>query len=80
MNPDPFQFSEHQSRDPDLDKAVFNALGLRAAATKYELTQHIYNMRLPAKAYRNLIRSKKLCSKEKIQITSDTLQSERFCL
>lgn len=36
MNPDPFQFQEHKSRDPGFDKALSHAVGLREAGTKYK--------------------------------------------
>lgn len=37
-------------------------------------------MRLPAKTYWNLVRSKKLSSEEKIQVTLDTLEAKGFHL
>lgn len=69
MNPDPFQFQEHESRDPDFYKALSHAVGLREAGTKYEQAKQIlltHNVRLPAKTYRNRVRSSKLSPEEKI--------------
>lgn len=69
MNPDPFQFQEHKSRDPDFDKSLSHAVGLREAGTKYKQAKQIlltHNVRLPAKTYRNLVRSSKLSPEEKI--------------
>ena len=69
MNPDPFQFQEHRSRDPDFDKAHSHAVGLREAGTKYKQAQQIlltHNVRLPAKTYWTLVRSSKLSPEEKI--------------
>lgn len=83
MNPDPFQFQEHKSRDPDFGKVLSHAIGLREAGTEYKQAQQIlltHNVRLPAETYWNLVRSSKLSPEEKIQVTLDTLEGKGFHL
>lgn len=41
MNPDPFRFEEHKSRDPDFGKALSNANSLQKAGTKNRQAQQI---------------------------------------
>ena len=81
MNPDPFQSNQHKDRDPDRGKAISYAMGLRAAGTKYKQAQQVlltHHVRLPAKAYWNLMRTNKLSPEDKIQVTLDTLEGKGF--
>ncbi len=81
MNPDPFQFNEQRDRDPDRETAISHAIRLRAAGTKYKQAQQVFlthHVRLPAKAYWNLMRTSKLSPEDKIQVTLDTWESKGF--